>query len=321
MSVMIETLNLTKTFGSIKAVDDLSFKVMKGEVLGFLGPNGAGKSTTMKMLTCFLQPDGGTARVCGHDIQDDPMAVRKVVGYLPESAPAYNEMTVVGFLSFVGRIRGFGGGDLKRAVDGVLDKCALNEVRNQSFETLSKGYKRRVCLAQALIHDPEVLIMDEPTDGLDPNQKHEVRTLISKMAEDKVIILSTHILEEVDAVCSRAVVIAHGRLVADGTPDQLRQRSPRHGAVTIGIKTADGEMVRDALKTVPNVERVKTLNGRGENFAEFQVFPMKGKSIATDIAQLAREKKWSVDELTVERGHLDDVFRELTRPGGNKEKE
>lgn len=320
MSVMVETLNLSKSFGSIRAVDDLSFKVSKGEVLGFLGPNGAGKSTTMKILTCFLAPSAGTARVCGFDIIDEAMQVRRSVGYLPESAPAYGEMAVIDFLKFVGRIRGFGGKTLSEKVDAAMTKCQLHEVRYQPFETLSKGFKRRVCLAQAIIHDPQVLIMDEPTDGLDPNQKKEVRDLISAMAQDKVIILSTHILEEVDAVCTRAVVIAHGRLVADGTPEQLRQRSPHHGAVTIGIKTGDAGSVRAALEMVRNVEKVRAANGHPDNYARFEIFPSRGKTIATDVAQLAREKNWSVDELTVERGHLDEVFRELTMIGGTKDR-
>jgi ABC-2 type transport system ATP-binding protein len=315
MTVMIETLNLCKSFGSIRAVDDLSFKVSKGEVLGFLGPNGAGKSTTMKMLTCFLTPSSGTARVCGYDILDEPMNVRKSVGYLPESAPAYSEMPVIDFLKFVGRIRGFGGRALADTVSAAMDKCQLHGVKHQPFETLSKGFKRRVCLAQAILHDPQVLIMDEPTDGLDPNQKHEVRGLIQQMAKDKVIILSTHILEEVEAVCTRAVVIAAGRLVADGTPEQLRQRSPHHGAVIIGVKTGDAGSVRTALEGIRNVERVRPANGHQDNYAAFHVFPQRGKSIATDVAQLAREKNWSVDELTVERGHLDEVFRELTLTG------
>ncbi|MBI3737172.1 ATP-binding cassette domain-containing protein [Candidatus Sumerlaeota bacterium] len=314
---MIETINLSKQFGTIKAVDDLSFKVKRGEVLGFLGPNGAGKSTTMKMLTCFLAPTSGTATVDGHDIVQDPMSVKKVVGYLPETAPAYGEMSVVAFLGFIANIRGFKGSAATEAVDKVIANCALESVRHQTIETLSKGYKRRVGLAQAIIHDPPVLIMDEPTDGLDPNQKHEVRELIKRMAHDKVIVLSTHILEEVEAVCTRAVIIAHGRLVADGTPDQLKQRSRWNGAVTISIKTNDGEAIHSALKVVPYVEKVEALDGVDSAIKRFRVYPMRAKLIAAGITELAKDKKWELDELHVEQGHLDEVFRELTvKPEG-----
>lgn len=313
MSVLVETKNLTRTFGPIRAVDDLSFSVSRGEVLGFLGPNGAGKSTTMKMIACFLEPTSGTATVAGHDILTDPMAVRRTLGYLPESAPAYSEMTVDAFLRFVGRIRGYHGGELKKRVDAVIDKCFLESVRFQPFETLSKGYKRRVGLAQALIHDPPVLILDEPTDGLDPNQKHEVRTLITEMAEDKVIILSTHILEEVEAVCTRAAIISGGRLVADETPDRLRERSSYHGAVTITLK---GEQAKEAgfeLSQIEEVERVEPLSDERDGFADFRVFPKPGRRIAGAVARVAHEKDWEVEELAVEMGRLDEVFRELTK--------
>lgn len=309
---MIETIKLNKSFGAIKAVDDLSFKVEKGEVLGFLGPNGAGKSTTMKILTCFLAPTSGTATVCGHDILDDPMAVRRVVGYLPESAPAYAEMSVLAFLNFVGAIRGFSGAGLSVAVENVIDMCVLDEVRHQMFDTLSKGFKRRVCLAQALIHDPEVLIMDEPTDGLDPNQKREVRQLISRMAENKVIVLSTHILEEVDAVCTRAVIIARGRLVADGTPESLKQRSRHHGAIRLSVKGAQKGTVREALERLENVESVEDLNGAAAEACSFMLFPNPGKAIASQVSRLILEKSWDVEEMHVEQGHLDEVFRDLT---------
>jgi len=309
---MIETIKLYKSFGTIQAVDDLSFKVEKGEVLGFLGPNGAGKSTTMKILTCFMAPTSGTATVCGHDILDDPMAVRRVVGYLPESAPAYAEMSVLAFLNFVGAIRGFSGAGLSRAVENVIDMCVLDEVRHQMFDTLSKGFKRRVCLAQALIHDPEVLIMDEPTDGLDPNQKHEVRQLISRMAENKVIVLSTHILEEVDAVCTRAVIIARGRLVADGTPESLKQRSRYHGAIRLSVKGVEKGAVREALERLENVKSVEDQNGAAARACCFMLFPNPGKAIASQVSRLIHEKSWDVEEMHVEQGHLDEVFRELT---------
>ncbi|WP_193185598.1 ABC transporter ATP-binding protein [Nisaea sediminum] len=225
MSALLSIQKLTKRFGPITAVDGLEFEVGRGEVLGFLGPNGAGKSTTMKMISGFLAPSAGTAVVAGHDVRTAPQAVKAAIGYLPEGAPAYPDMTPLSFLSFVARIRGLADGEVKEAVERVIEQTRLTQVVMQPIETLSKGYKRRVGLAQALVHDPEVLILDEPTDGLDPNQKHEVRNLIMSMASEKCIVVSTHILEEVDAVCSRAMIIARGRVLADGTPEELKARS------------------------------------------------------------------------------------------------
>ncbi len=225
-TTMIEINHLTKRYGVLKAVDDLTFNVAPGEVLGFLGPNGAGKSTTMKMITGFLAPTSGGVRVCGHDVDSDPIAAKACMGYLPEGAPAYAEMTVRAFLVFIANIRGLEGERRKSRMDDVIGRLALASVLEQPIETLSKGFKRRVGLAQALLHDPPVLILDEPTDGLDPNQKHEVRTLINTMAKDKIIVISTHILEEVDALCNRAIIIASGRILADDTPQQLAGRSP-----------------------------------------------------------------------------------------------
>jgi len=222
---MIEAKDLRKRFGRIEAVRGISFKVRKGEVLGFLGPNGAGKTTTMRMLTGFLPPTAGEASICGYRVDENPLAVRQSLGYLPENAPAYASMTVSAFLAFTARMRGRHGKQTAESVERAIEKCHLEEVRRQTISTLSKGYRQRVCLAQAILHDPPVLIMDEPTDGLDPNQKHVVRTMIAEMAAEKAIIVSTHILEEVDAVCSRAIIIAKGRVVADGTPDALRARS------------------------------------------------------------------------------------------------
>jgi ABC-2 type transport system ATP-binding protein len=223
---MIEINNLTKRYGALLAVDDISFSVSPGEVLGFLGPNGAGKSTTMKLITGFLAPTSGKIRVCGHDVESEPMAAKACMGYLPEGAPSYAEMTVRGFMEFIANVRGLNGALRKSRMDDVISRLALDSVLEQVIETLSKGYKRRVGLAQALLHDPRVLILDEPTDGLDPNQKHEVRSLISTMAKDKIIVISTHILEEVDAVCNRAIIIAHGRILADDTPRNLATRAP-----------------------------------------------------------------------------------------------
>ena len=221
---LIDIQGLTKHFGSFTAVDHVSFQVRRGEVLGFLGPNGAGKSTTMRMLAGFMIPSAGTASILGHDVQTDSVAARRMLGFLPEGAPTYPEMSVEGFLRFCAKVRGFTGAELADRVDHALGLTTLRGVRLQPVETLSKGFKRRVGLAQALLHDPPVLVLDEPTDGLDPNQKHEVRGLIARMAPDKAIVISTHILEEVDAVCSRAIIIAGGRIVADETPRALAER-------------------------------------------------------------------------------------------------
>lgn len=223
---MIEIKHLTKRYGELTAVNDISFDVAPGQVLGFLGPNGAGKSTTMKMITGFLAPTAGSIRVCGHDLASAPLPAKTCMGYLPEGAPSYAEMTVRSFLEFIADIRGLAADSRQRRLDDVIGRLALGSVLDQVIETLSKGFKRRVGLAQALVHDPLVLILDEPTDGLDPNQKHEVRQLISDMSRDKIIVISTHILEEVDAVCNRAIIIAHGRILADDTPQQLATRAP-----------------------------------------------------------------------------------------------
>lgn len=220
---MIEAVNLRKNFGPIVAVDGVSFSLQKGDVLGFMGPNGAGKTTTLKMLSCFYPPDEGTATVEGYDIRDNPVAARKNMGYLAENAPAYEEMTVAGFLRFVCNARGMGGNDTQDAIGTVVDTCMLEDVMHQPIETLSKGYRRRVGLAQALVHDPPVLLLDEPTDGLDPNQKHDVRELIQRLAPEKSILISTHILEEVDAICNRICIISAGRVLVDTTPDKLRE--------------------------------------------------------------------------------------------------
>ena len=223
---MLEVNKLNKSFGRFQAVKDVSFHVEKGEILGFLGPNGAGKTTTMRMITGFLPPSSGTASVCGHDVRQEPIAAKASIGYLPENGPLYHDMTVAGFLSFIAGVRGFKGKEKQEKVADVVNRCYLTKVRHQVIGTLSKGYKQRVCFAQAVLHDPRVLIMDEPTDGLDPNQKYTVRTMIREMAKEKAIIISTHILEEVDAVCTRAIVINNGRIVANGTPTELKAMTP-----------------------------------------------------------------------------------------------
>jgi ABC-2 type transport system ATP-binding protein len=315
MTVLVEANALQKTFGSIVAVNGISLSVKKGEVLGFLGPNGAGKSTTMKMLSGFLEPNGGSASICGHNVQDEPKLAKTSLGYLPEGAPAYGEMTPRAFLSFIGEIRGFSGQDLTTRISAAAGKAALEDVMDQRIETLSKGFKRRVGIAQAILHNPPVLILDEPTDGLDPNQKFHIRKLIRDMAADKAIIVSTHILEEVEAVCSRAVVIAKGRIVADGTAEDLMRRVPYHGAVVIKVASNKVDAVKAALSAVKDVSKVEVLsNGGGQ--AQLRALAVSGKSIATDAAAALAAKSIAVDELYVERGKLDDVFRQITEKAG-----
>src|SRR5512136_1297790 len=256
---MIKVQNLAKLFGTKRAVDDVSFTVERGEVLGFLGPNGAGKSTTMRMITGFLPPSGGSVSVGGFDIVEQPIQAKRLIGYLPENAPAYTDMTVYGFLNFAAEIRGLRADEKRRAVTRVVETCFLESVLHQSVETLSKGYRHRTCFAQSIIHDPEVLVLDEPTDGLDPNQKHEIRSLIRRMGEKKAIIFSTHILEEVDAVCSRAIIIDRGRIVANGTPPELRRRSDWAGAVTLRVSGMNGQALNQKLSSLAPVKRVAIL--------------------------------------------------------------
>ena len=305
---MIEIDHLTKRFGPITAVDDVSFFVAQGEVVGFLGPNGAGKSTTMKMATGFLRPTLGTARICDFDVLEDPIEVKQRIGYLPEGAPMCPDMTTAAFLRFIARVRGFDGAEVDEKIAQAIDKTQLASVLEQPIETLSKGYKRRVGLAQALLHDPEVLILDEPTDGLDPNQKHEVRELIHGMSEDKAIVVSTHILEEVEAVCSRAVIIAKGRIVADDTPEELLKKAPDHNAVI--IRAADLVAVRAALSGVDGVDGIEDLDQ-----ARISVRPSSDAPVVDAVGAALREKGVSVDEIRVERGRLDDVFRQITATG------
>jgi ABC-2 type transport system ATP-binding protein len=306
---MIEIKNLTKRFAQHTAVDDLSFSVQAGEVLGFLGPNGAGKSTTMKMLTGFLAPTSGTASILGFDIQKDTLKAQRQIGYLPEGAPCYGDMTVRSFLEFIAEVRGFKGAEKRERVAKAVAQVELEAVLEQSIETLSKGFKRRVGLAQAILHDPKVLILDEPTDGLDPNQKHQVRKLIQSLAYDKIVIISTHILEEVSAVCTRAVVIAHGKLLADGTPLELESRSRYHQAVTL---VAEEPLDKDALAALPGVAGVE------ENALEhsLSILAKPGEVIFAQVNALIAERGWKVRELNVERGRLDEVFRSLTRGEG-----
>jgi ABC-2 type transport system ATP-binding protein len=303
----IEARELCKNYGNLVAVDHLSFEVGAGEVLGFLGPNGAGKSTTMKMLTGFLAPTSGTAIVNGHDIVEDSLAARRCIGYLPEGAPSYGEMGVRSFLEFIARARGFEGRKAIEAAGAAIERLNLHSVPEQPIETLSKGFKRRVGLAQAIIHDPQVLILDEPTDGLDPNQKHEVRRLIRHMAQDKIIVISTHLLEEVQALCNRAMIIAEGRLLVDDSPAGLIARSRYHDAVTLVVEQP--ERVASVLSELPQARKVELREG------ELTVFPADGQRLFEVISDTVREHRWAVSELRLEAGRLDEVFRQVTRGG------
>ena len=301
----IEARSLSKNFGGIVAVDRLSFEVGSGEVLGFLGPNGAGKSTTMKMLTGFLAPSAGTATINGHDIINDSLAARRIIGYLPEGAPSYGEMTVRSFLEFIARARGFKGREARRKAAAAIDRLNLDRVPEQTIETLSKGFKRRVGLAQAILHDPQVLILDEPTDGLDPNQKHEVRHLIRDMSSEKIIVISTHMLEEVHALCNRAMIISDGRLLVDDTPQGLVARSRYHNAVTLVVE--EPERVASILSEMPQARKVELREG------ELTVFPAEGARLFEVISDAVKEHGWSVSELRLEAGRLDEVFRQVTQ--------
>ena len=307
---------LTKAFGDFVAVEDLDFSVRRGEVVGFLGPNGAGKSTTMKMITGYLAPTRGRARVCGLDVGERPLAAKACVGYLPEGAPLYGDMSARGFLRFVAAVRGLRGSTAARRIDEVVERMELGAVLRQPIETLSKGFKRRVGLAQAILHDPPVLVLDEPTDGLDPNQKFEVRGLIREVAADKVIVISTHILEEVDAVCSRALLIASGRLLADDTPAALMARSAYHNAVVLEL-AAPAPHAAAQLEALPGVERGEWL-GDAEG-TRLRLYPRDGAAIGPAVLAAAREQELEVRQMYVEQGRLDDVFRSLTREVDGRE--
>jgi ABC-2 type transport system ATP-binding protein len=301
---MIRIENLVKTFGAKHAVDGVSFTVERGEVVGFLGPNGSGKSTTMRMITGFYPPTSGRVTVGGHDVAEAPLATKRLIGYLPESAAAYPDMTVEGFLRFAAQIRGLAGRAQKDAIARVVERCFLGSVLRQSIDTLSKGYKHRTCLAQALIHDPEVLILDEPTDGLDPNQKHEVRNLIRELGRSKAVIFSTHILEEVDAACSRAIIIDRGRIVAQGTPQELRAMSDVAGAVTLQAAGASEEKLA-------TLGRVEQLDGA------WRIYPRNrggDPTLVPQLLQLAGREGWTLEALRTEEGQLDEVFRRITLP-------
>ncbi len=311
---MIKVENLVKNFGTKRAVDGISFSVERGEVLGFLGPNGAGKSTTMRMITGFIPPTEGRITVGGHDMLDNPIPAKRMIGYLPENAPAYTDMTVWGFLSFAAELRGLRGEARKKAVQRAIDMCFLEAVVHQSVDTLSKGYRHRTCFAQSIIHDPDILILDEPTDGLDPNQKHEVRNLIRRMGEKKAIIFSTHILEEVEAACTRAIIIDRGKIVANGTPRQLLQRSDVAGAVSVRVVGVASEIVRQKLSQVPQARKA-TIVREDKSSVWARVYAGDGAGdglLARNVAQVSMKEGWTIEELHTEEGRLDEVFRAIT---------
>jgi ABC-2 type transport system ATP-binding protein len=308
---MIETDQLTRRYGSLTAVDALSLRAEPGQVLGLLGPNGAGKSTAMRMIAGFLAPSSGTARVCGHDVRREPLAAKRALGYLPEGAPSYGEMTVREFLHFIARMRGLRAGAGRRRFDDVVGGLQLEGVLEQSIDTLSKGLRRRVGLAQAILHDPPVLMLDEPTDGLDPNQKYAVRQLIDAMARERTILISTHLLEEVHALCNRVAIIARGRLQADATPMELEQRSRYHGAVS--FSAPGSSLSQEMLGRLPQAAGIEVdpLDGR------VTVFPKPGEHILEPVERLLREQGLEVSEIQLERGRLDEVFRQITLGAGS----
>jgi ABC-2 type transport system ATP-binding protein len=312
---MIIVEKLTKSFGPKLAVDNISFSVEKGEVLGFLGPNGAGKSTSMRMITGFLSPTAGKVSVCGFDVVEQGLKSRSKLGYLPENAPMYSDMSVLGFLSFCAELRGLFASAKQKAIDRVVQLCFLEPVLLQSVDTLSKGYRHRTCLAQAIIHDPEVLILDEPTDGLDPNQKHEVRTLIRHMGRDKAIIFSTHILEEVEAACTRAIIIDRGRIVANGSPDELKARAPFAGTIVVGVKGIAWLPIEHELAGLHFLGKAELIS-ESDSRTMFRLRP--NGDLLPELLALAQRQRWQVEHLNVDEGRLDDVFRSITLPDTEK---
>jgi len=310
---MIEVIRLQKRFGQLLAVDDISFNVVPGEILGFLGPNGAGKSTTMKMLTGFIAPTMGRVSIWGSDIETDRIEAQKQIGYLPEGTPAYEEMTPRGFLDFIAEVRGYNKSERVERVASVTEIMALKGVLDQRIETLSKGFKRRVGLAQAIIHDPRVLVLDEPTDGLDPNQKYQVREMIRGLSKDKIVIISTHILEEVAAVCTRAAIISNGKIVSDCTPKELEEKSRYHQAVTLKVKVQE-----DLSKIADRLNNLDVVRSVEKNERELLVIPEhKDGSLLPVIANLVKKENWQLSELFQEKGRLDEVFRSITEGGSH----
>ena len=308
---LVEARDLVKRFGSLTAVDGITFSVQRGEVVGFLGPNGAGKSTAMKIISGFLQPTSGQAWIDGHDSHADPIAARRHLGYLPEGAPAYADMTVAAFLEFMAAMHGMSKAQADARLGELVERVDLAGVWNQRIEALSKGFKRRVGIAQALVHDPDALILDEPTDGLDPIQKYEMRDLIRSIAAQKAIIISTHILEEVEAVCTRAIIIAKGRMLADATPAELLARAPVNRTVAVALATADPQGAVDVLMRHPGVERVEVVQ-RVNGMTRLAVRTAVNEPSMDEVASVLSRANIAVKEFYHERATLDDVFRQIT---------
>src|SRR5438128_5719689 len=320
---MIKIDNLVKTFGPKRAVDGVSFAVERGEVLGFLGPNGAGKSTSMRMITGFIPPTEGTVLVGGFNMSENPIPAKRLIGYLPENAPAYTDMTVHGFLNFAAELRALRGEEKKKAINRVVEMCFLESVLYQSVDTLSKGYRHRTCFAQSIIHDPDVLVLDEPTDGLDPNQKHEERGLIKRMGEKKAIVFSTHMLEEVEAACTRAIIIDRGQIVANGTPAELKQRSDVAGAVTLRVGGMNGAALGQKLSQLSTARKTSVLKEE-PTAVTARVFPQpncRNGELARSIYETGAREGWKIEELHTEEGRLDEVFRSITMPDTVREEQ
>lgn len=309
--VMIEARDLTKTYGSMNALKDVSFEVRKGEVVGFLGPNGAGKTTTMKILTCFIAPSGGSAKIDGRDIWDDPMGVRESIGYLPESTPLYTEMLVLEYLEFIAKMRGFKGIEIRKRIKKAVEQTSLGDVIAKEIRSLSKGFKQRVGLAQALIHEPSVLILDEPMSGLDPNQAAEIRELIKDIGRERTVVLSTHDLAEVQVTCDRVLIISKGRLVADDTPDELRERTGKAQFV-VTVKGDDDKKVRDILGAIGGVSGVKARTGEVKGESVYWVAPKGSEDLRAPIFQAAVKGELTLLGLERRSEGLDQVFRDLT---------
>ena len=302
--LLIEVQGLAKHYGPIRAVDGISFEVRRGDVLGFLGPNGAGKTTAMKMITGFVEPDRGRVSVAGHDLADESLEARRKIGYLPETAPAYGEMTVAGFLEFIAEARGVD--NISAALDRVVQAAALGRVVHQTIETLSKGFQRRVSLAQALIHDPEVLILDEPTDGLDPNQKAVVQELITRLSAGRAIVLSTHILDEAERVCNRALVISEGKILVDSTPEDLIAQAPNHNVMRLVVESSAVADLMGVLEAKPWCDRVERLSE-----TTLDVYPHRGENYLGELMEVTSGLE--IHSIHLQEGRLNELFREITR--------
>ena len=303
--------SLYKSFGDLRAVNNVSMSVEVGEILGFIGPNGSGKSTTMKMATGYLKADAGKSTVCGVDMENSPKQAKKLIGYLPEGAPAYGEMTTIGFLNFIADIRGFYGKQRAIQIDKAVERARIKHVLNQQIDTLSKGYKRRVGLSQAIMHEPKILILDEPTDGLDPNQKHHVRELITEISKTTAIIVSTHILEEVDAVCSSVLLINKGNVVLNGSSSELRSKVDSNNSIMIKIDPKSTEDLKRLLLTIPNISKIEVLNETGSN-VNINVYPKENRVILTEVAKIIADHKFPVRDIYQNHIALDEAFRKLT---------